>query len=82
MLFQRHPARPGLSRSMQPVFSPPWAGAALGLASERPALQVYAGGQGHGARLTQRGGRFGEWAAPVKAKLGLFSSLSELGEFS
>lgn len=54
----------------------------MGLASERPALQVYAGGQGHGARLTQRGGRFGEWAAPVKAKLGLFLSLSELGEFS
>lgn len=53
------------------------------LVSERPRLvpQVWAGGHGHGARLTQHGGGPGEWAALVKAKLGLFSALRASGAF-
>lgn len=75
MLFQSHPACPGHSHSMQPAFSPLWGRGHLGAGLERPALQVPAGGKGHGARLTQHGGGLGEWATLVKAKPGLFSSL-------
>lgn len=75
MLFQGHPACPGLNHPMQLAFSPLWGRGHLGAGLQKPALQAHAGGQGHGARLTQHGSKLGEWATMVKAKPGLFSSL-------
>lgn len=85
----------GVGRGVRPALGPAPAQSACILSLGRGHLaaclegaaqpQGKAGGQDHRARLTQRGGGLGKWAALAKAKLGLFLSLSRaerLREFS